>query len=181
MDKNKNTVKSAYEGTQSMKNLDNAFKDEAGDYTKYTLFAQRARQEGQPNVAREFENIAQNELSHAEMWLGYMGKIGTTDENLRQAVEGERMASEVEYPKYSDMAQKEGFDELAEKFRLTGETEVRHKNTYSNILNASEKGDSYDEMREWTCMNCGYSYMANSPEERCPLCSYPKEYMYRNN
>lgn len=180
MDKNENMPKSVYQDTQSMKNLKEAFNDEAGDYTKYTLFAQRARQEGQHGVAREFDNIAQNELAHAQMWLDYMQGIGTTDENLRQALQGERNAAEAEYPKYSDMAQKEGFDELAEKFRLTGETEGMHKNTYSDILNSLEKGDSYDQMENWTCMNCGYSYMGNTPEARCPLCSYPREYMYRN-
>ncbi len=179
---NRGSVKSGLENTQTEQNLKKGFEGEANAYTKYKLFAQQARKEGLPVIAKQFDDIADNEMHHAEMWLGYTNGLGTTDQNLREALADERRDGEINYPEFAKQADKEGFGEIAEKFRLTAQTENTHANTYSNILNEREdNGNSTGEVESWECVNCGYRFEGDTLPERCPLCSYPREYMRKNN
>ena len=93
MDNNAKTSGSAMNaltGTKTLKNLGTAFDDEAKAYALYNLFSAAAYDEGYPNAASLFTNIAENEIQHAALWLGYMDGIGTTPENLREAAANER-------------------------------------------------------------------------------------------
>ena len=76
-------------GTKTLENLLTAFAGESQARNKYTFFAAKARKEGYMQIADIFEETASNEKAHAELWFKRAVGIGTTDENLIAAAEGE--------------------------------------------------------------------------------------------
>lgn len=172
---------SALNGTKTEQNLNKAFSGEASAHTKYMLYADKAREEGYPAIARQFDETAGNEKEHAELWLGYMGGIGSTEDNLRAAVAGENAENTDMYPEMARVADDEGFNEIAQKFRLAGEVEGRHRDDYRRTLNDMEDGSwqQGDSDTEWACINCGFRFNGNTPPVRCPLCGYPREYFVK--
>ena len=81
--------KHKYEGTQTEKNLMEAFAGESQARNKYTYFASKAKKEGFEQIAALFEKTAANEKEHAKMWFKELQGIGTTAENLEAAADGE--------------------------------------------------------------------------------------------
>ena len=170
------TSKCGLSGTKTEQNLQNAARGEALTYTKYQLFSDIAAHDGYEQISRVFDQTANNEKEHAELWLGYLGLLGDTEENLESALSGETYESNTLYPEAARIAAEEGFTELADKFRLTGEVEANHAKTFAKLLDALRDGTLFegDADTEWVCLNCGCRVKGNMPPEHCPLCSYPK-------
>ena len=78
-----------YAGTKTEKNLMEAFAGESMARNKYTYFAKAAREEGYEQIAAIFEETANQEKQHAKMWFNEFHGIGSTDENLKTAAQGE--------------------------------------------------------------------------------------------
>ena len=55
-------------GTETDKNLRNAFSGESEAAMKYSFYAYAARQEGYQQIADIFDESASNEREHAEIW-----------------------------------------------------------------------------------------------------------------
>ena len=79
-----------YSGTQTEKNLMEAFSGESQARNKYTYFASKAKKEGFEQISSLFLKTADNEKEHAKMWFKLLqgGEIKTTAENLKAAAEG---------------------------------------------------------------------------------------------
>ena len=58
-----------YAGTQTEKNLQEAFAGESQARNKYTYFASVAQKEGYEQMSALFLKTADNEKEHAKMWL----------------------------------------------------------------------------------------------------------------
>ena len=58
-------------------------------YLKYNAYAHRALEEGLPEVAQVFQEVAGAETIHGLNHLRVSGDIGSTLENLRTVTEGE--------------------------------------------------------------------------------------------
>lgn len=78
-----------YAGTQTEKNLLEAFSGESQARNKYTFFASTAKKQGYEQIAALFLKTADNEKEHAKMWFKELDGIGSTAENLLAAAEGE--------------------------------------------------------------------------------------------
>ena len=78
-----------YTGTQTEKNLQEAFAGESQARNKYTFFASVAKKEGYEQMSALFLKTADNEKEHAKMWFKELAGIGDTKENLAAAAEGE--------------------------------------------------------------------------------------------
>ena len=78
-----------YAGTQTEKNLWEAFAGESQARNKYTYFASKAKKEGYEQIAALFLKTADNEKEHAKLWFKELGELGDTAENLLHAAEGE--------------------------------------------------------------------------------------------
>ncbi|MCR5353875.1 MAG: rubrerythrin family protein, partial [Clostridiales bacterium] len=113
----KKRVKSALSGTKTEQNLRTAANGEAMAYTKYAIFADIAKKDGFEEIADVFSAFAGNEKEHAEIWLEYLGEIGNTITNLKNASSGENFESGELYPDASKTAYEEGFTEIGDKFR----------------------------------------------------------------
>ena len=84
-----NNMGSKYAGTETEKNLRNAFSGESEARNKYTYFASVAKKEGYEQIAALFRDTADNEKEHAKMWFKELNGIGDTADNLKAAAEGE--------------------------------------------------------------------------------------------
>ena len=114
---------SKYAGTQTEKNLMEAFAGESQARNKYTYFASKAKKEGFEQIAEIFQKTADNEKEHAKLWFKELEGIGSTAENLLHAAEGENYEWTDMYEGFAKTAEEEGFKALAMKFRLVAAIE----------------------------------------------------------
>ncbi len=117
---------SKYKGTQTEKNLQAAFAGESQARNKYTYFSSVAKKEGYEQISALFLKTADNEKEHAKLWLKELQDIGDTATNLVEAANGENYEWTDMYAGFAETAEKEGFPELAAKFRLVAAIEKRH-------------------------------------------------------
>lgn len=169
---------SKYAGTQTEQNLWAAFAGESGARNKYTFFASVARQQGFEQIAALFLKTADNEKEHAKLWLKELNGIGDTAENLVTAAEGENFEWTDMYDGFAKTAEKEGFSELAEQFRLVGDVEKHHEERYRALLRNVEMAQVFarSEVRVWECRNCGHIMVGMQAPETCPTCHHPRAF-----
>ena len=177
-EKIEDTPVTKYSGTQTEKNLRKAFTDEAEARDKYTFFAAKAKEEGFEQIAAIFEDTADNEKEHAEIWFKELGGIACTADNLTNAANGENYEWTNMYSSFAQTAEREGFTELAEKFRAVGEIEKHHEERYRALIHNVEMQEvfSKSEVKVWECRNCGHILTGTNAPEICPVCSHPQSY-----
>ncbi len=169
---------SKYAGTQTEKNLQAAFAGESQARNKYTYFASVAKKEGYEQMAEIFLKTAENEKEHAKMWFKELEGIGNTAENLKEAAEGENSEWTDMYAGFADTAEKEGFKELAAKFRLVAAIEKSHEERYRALLKNIELAEVFakSEVQIWECRNCGHIVVGTNAPKLCPTCNHPQSY-----
>lgn len=169
-----------YAGTQTEKNLEAAFAGESQARNKYTYFASRAKKDGFEQIAAIFEATAGNEKEHAKMWFKELhdGEVPGTVENLKDAAAGENFEWTDMYAGFAETAEKEGFPELAEKFRLVAAIEKHHEERYRALLKNIEMAEVFarSEVKVWECRNCGHIVVGEKAPEVCPTCAHPQSY-----
>ena len=148
-----------YVGTQTEKNLLEAFSGESQARNKYTYFASVAKKEGYEQMSALFLKTANNEKEHAKMWFKELAGIGDTKENLAAAAEGENYEWTDMYEGFAKTAEEEGFPELAAKFRAVGEIEKHHEERYRALLKNIETSQVFENY-EWTDMYEGFAKTA---------------------
>ena len=167
-----------YAGTQTEKNLQEAFSGESQARNKYTYFASVAKKEGYEQMSALFLKTAENEKEHAKMWFKELAGIGDTKENLAAAADGENYEWTDMYEGFAKTAEEEGFPELAAKFRAVGEIEKHHEERYRALLKNIETAQVFEksEVKVWECRNCGHIVVGTKAPEVCPVCAHPQSY-----
>ena len=167
-----------YSGTQTEKNLQEAFAGESQARNKYTYFASVAKKQGFEQIANLFLKTADNEKEHAKMWFKELNGIGDTAENLLAAAEGENYEWTDMYEDFAKTAEEEGFTELAHKFRLVAAIEKHHEERYRALLRNIETAEVFkrSEIKVWECRNCGHIVVGKEAPEVCPVCNHPQSY-----
>ncbi len=167
-------------GSQTEKNLMEAFAGESQARNKYTYFASKAKKDGYEQIAAIFEETAGNEKEHAKIWFKYLngGEVPSTIDNLKAAADGENYEWTDMYESFAKTAEEEGFTEIAEKFRQVGEIEKHHEERYRKLLKniEDEVVFSKDGDKIWICRNCGHIVVGKSAPDVCPVCNHPKSY-----
>ncbi len=178
-------------GTQTEKNLLKSFAGESQARMRYDYFAKQAKKEGLEQISAIFAETALNEKEHAKRFFKFLeggpveimatypaGKIGTTLENLKAAAEGENEEWTELYPTFADVAEKEGFPEVAITFRKIAEVEKAHEERYRKLYDNLDSGRVFKREGKiiWKCRNCGYLHEGDSAPEKCPACLHPQSY-----
>lgn len=178
-------------GTKTEQNLLISFAGESQARSRYTFFASVAKKEGYEQISAVFMETAEQEKEHAKKFFKYLeggmteitatfpaGIIGTTAENLKAAAEGENEEWTDMYPKFAEIAQEEGFPQVANTFRQVAKVEAEHENRYRALLERVEAGKVFerDEEIEWQCRNCGYVIKSKKAPMKCPACEHPQAY-----
>ena len=167
-----------YAGTQTEKNLHEAFSGESQARNKYTYFASVAKKEGYEQISALFLKTADNEKEHAKMWFKELQGIGNTEENLLHAAEGENYEWTDMYDGFAKTADEEGFPELAKKFRLVAAIEKEHEERYRALLKNVQTKQVFakSEVKVWECRNCGHIVVGTNAPDVCPTCVHPQSY-----
>ncbi len=113
-----------------------------------------------------------------EFTAAYPTDIGTTEENLRFAAEGENEEHTKLYPGFAEVAEKEGFPEIALKFKNIAKVEVEHEKRYLALLELVKNNKVFkrDKKIKWKCLECGFVYEGTEPPKICPSCGHPHNY-----
>lgn len=178
-------------GTQTEKNLATSYLNESQSYARYTFFAAKATKESYFPIAYAFNETAANELRHAKVFLGFLpgGKlvaevptdtvaIGSTEDNLKIAMEEERVSGVEAYTEYAKVADAEGFPVIASHFRAIASIEAHHLARFTTYLNQLQNGTVWKREKPifWQCLVCGYIYEGTEPPTKCPGCDHPYQH-----
>ncbi len=130
-------------GTKSHENLKSAFAAESQANRRYLYFARVADIEGYPDMGGLFRDTSEAETGHAFGHLDFLKEvgdpvtdvpIGTTEKNLKSAVEGETYEYTEMYPGFAKTARQEGLNELAEWFETLAKAEKSHAGRFNKSL-----------------------------------------------
>jgi len=143
------------DGSKSLDNLKSAFAGESQANRRYMYFARQADIEGYPDVGGLFRDTAEAETGHAFGHLDFLktvgdpatgNPIGSTEKNLKAAVDGETYEYTEMYPGMSKTARDEGFEELAEWFETLARAEKSHAGRFNQGLSKVEGKEPADAM-----------------------------------
>lgn len=159
-------------------NLMAAYSGESQARNKYTYYADVAKNEGYEQIAAIFEETANNEKEHAEIWLKLLGGIGNTKENLLSGAAGENYEWTEMYDNFAKEADEEGFVEIAAKFRMVAAIEKTHEERYRKLIDnvTSDKVFAKNGEVLWQCRNCGHEYYGSEAPSICPVCEHLQSY-----
>lgn len=184
-------------GTKTAQNLITSFVGESQANMRYTLAAKVAKKEGYVQISRIFEETAMNEREHAARFYKFLREEYKLEDievnenykswpvvwhdtvtNLQGAIDGENEEAEDMYPTFGDVAEEEGFPEIASAFRNIAKVEEAHRERYKALKQNVENDKVFkkDEVVVWMCGNCGFLYEGKEAPKICPACAHPQDY-----
>lgn len=184
-------MEKSIKGTRTEKNLLTSFAGESQARNRYTFFSSAAKKEGFEQIAGVFTETAEQEKEHAKRFFKYLeggsleitasfpaGIIGTTKENLAAAAAGENEEWSEMYPKFAEIADEEGFKEIAVTFRMIAKVEAEHEARYRKLLANVEANKVFEKDEDilWQCRNCGFVFKGKKAPAKCPACQHPQAY-----
>lgn len=180
-----------FKGSRTEKNLLAAFAGESQARNRYTFAASAAKKEGYEQISGIFQETADNEKEHAQLFFNLLeggtaeitaaypaGVTASTAENLKAAAEGEKFEWGTLYPGFAEVADQEGFKEAARVFRQVAKVEAYHERRYLKLLANVQQGKVFkkDSPVKWKCRNCGYVFEGSEVPDKCPVCDHPRSY-----
>lgn len=184
-------------GTKTAENLLKAFAGESQARNRYTYYAAVADKEGYKQIKNIFIETADNEKEHAkrfykfilegfegelptviEITAGYPVAQGMTLENLKAAADGEYEEWHDLYPAFGEIAELEGFPQIAAAFKMIALAETSHETRYRKLFANIENGRIFKKEAKtlWKCGNCGYVHEGEEAPQKCPACLHDQEY-----
>ena len=165
-------------GSKTEQNLMAAFAGESQARNKYDYYASKAKKDGYEQIAAIFQETALNEKEHAKMWFKLFHGINSTIDNLADAAAGENYEWTEMYEQFAQVADEEGFHDIAEKFRGVAAIEKAHEERYRKLAENIKNGEVFVKMDEnvWVCRNCGHIHVGKTAPEVCPVCAHPQAY-----
>lgn len=150
--------------------LKEAFAGESQAHMKYLAFADKADKEGKPNIANLFRAVAYAEAVHATNHLKALKGIGTTEDNLVAAKEGEDFEVAEMYAAYLAVAELQGEKAAVRSMSYAEEAEKGHSVLYAAAKAAVDAGEDLAEAKVWVCPVCGWTTNDDELPEKCPVC-----------
>lgn len=178
-------------GTETERNLLTAFAGESQARNRYTYAAAKAREEGYEQMAAIFEETANQEKEHAKRLFSFLeggeveiraafpaGVVGSTLQNLQAAAAGEHYETTEMYPGFAQVADKEGFKEIAAVFRKIAVAEKRHEDRYVALARNITEGQVFQRKApvRWVCRHCGLVHEGLAAPKVCPACGKSQSY-----
>lgn len=178
-------------------NLMRAFAGESQARNRYTFAAETARKEKLPSVSAVFLYTADQEREHAKVFFdllkqcdgdtieitgGYpVGPYNDVEKLLRAAQHAEYEEHGDVYPAFADIAEKEGFLDVAGSFRQIAEIEKTHGDRFGYLADLIEQEKLFvaDKKTGWVCLNCGNIIESVKAPKSCPVCHHDQGYFVR--
>ncbi len=185
---------------KTLNNLTKAFIGESQARNRYTYYTKVAKKEGYEQVASIFIETAEQEKIHAKREFEHIQELkgeqteiivevaaptiyGTTIENLKAAIAGETYEYTEMYPEFAKVAEEEGLNKIAARFKAISKAEKHHKDRFEKLLTQVEAGTVFKktETTTWICRECGYAHVGKDAPETCPSCDHPQAYYQVQN
>ena len=185
----RNTTMAKIQGTKTEQCLLKAFAGESQARNRYIMFAHKASEEGFEHIAAAFLETGDQERVHAQQFFQYLdsgegleitatfpaGKIGTTEENLLAAANGELEEWEKLYPEFANIAREEGFVDIFRTFTAIAISEKQHERRYRGFLAQLKAGNLFKrDGVTWRCRNCGFIAAGGTAPAVCVACKEPQ-------
>ncbi len=195
-----------FRGLDILKTIDNlakAFVGESQARNRYTFYAKVATKESLFQIADIFLETAEQEREHAKQLFVLINTLkkkynitknivilaevptiyGNTADNLKASIEGENHEYTSMYPEFADVAEKEGFKDIAKRLRAIAVAEKHHEERYKKLLKELKGKTLLKKKKEvvWICSKCGYMHKGKEPPKVCPSCGHPSEYFRMRN
>lgn len=167
-------------------NLRSAYAGESQAHMRYAIYAERAKLEGFPNVARLFNAVAFAERVHAGNHYRNIASKGgaltvsaavfgtrNTSEDLQAGIDGETFEINEMYPAYKTVAQMQGERSAEISFTWALEAEKIHASLYQKAKQAVDKGKDVALGTIQVCSVCGFTVEGDAPD-KCPICKAAK-------
>jgi rubrerythrin len=170
----------SFKDSQTYKNLQTAMAGEQKAGGKYRMYAEIARNDGYEQIANIFDETANNEREHAEIWNKelHCGDTTSTLANLKEAAAGENYEWTTMYNDFADTAKAEGYGEIARLFTEVGEIESQHEERYNKLASNIQNDEVFCKpgAQVWICMVCGHVTYGDCAPEVCPVCGAPQAF-----
>ena len=184
---------------KTIENLTKAFVGESQARNRYNFYAKVARKEGYEQIAGVFSETEGQEKTHAKRLFEHIQELkkqngenlseikvetsapttyNGTKENLKAAIAGEHYEHTEMYPEFANVAEEEGFIDIANRLRAIAKAEEHHEERYKKLLEQLEEGSIFKKEKEvwWVCRECGYVHFGVEPPEKCPSCDHPQAF-----
>jgi rubrerythrin len=182
-------MSNSLKGTKTEQNLLKSFAGESQARMRYDYYDKQAKKEGYVQISAIFSETALNEKEHAKRFFKFLeggpveitatypaGKIGTTEENLKESALGENEEWSELYPEFAKIAEEEGFPNIAQAYKAIAKVEKAHENRFNKLIKNLQEGKVFkkDEKVVWKCRNCGYIHEGTEALSVCPACLHPQ-------
>jgi len=188
-----------FKNSETKKNLMRAFAGESQARNRYTFGAELAKEQKLYVIEKVFLFTANQEKEHAEIFYNHLKE--ETGENieidaaypvnvsesveklLTFAVDNEYDEYNVVYKNFADIADGEGFKQIAASFRNIAEIERIHGERFKCFAELLQKGKLFtcDEEEKWMCLNCGHVINIREVPPYCPVCGKEQGHFIRIN
>lgn len=180
-----------FRGSKTAHNLLLSYSAETQARTRYNFFATRAREENLIQIAKIFDETAEQEYEHALRFFKFFnggeieitgtfpaGVIKDTESNLMASAELERYVHDNMYGVFAKVAEEEGFARAADTFNAINVSEKNHEIMFRELAENLNSGRAFKKGSSvtWKCLGCGYIHQGDSPPDKCPACVKPSGY-----
>lgn len=178
-----------FKKSQTKENVARSFAGESQAGLRYQLLVDMAEAQGYQSIANKVKHLAKNEVAHAKMFFKIitdrLGNVNNIDICAGYPFEGTDLCNALQfsmqqedaeakriYPKFAEIADKEGFPEIAERFRMAAAVEKRHAAIFRTLHKQMQDKTLYRTPKSttWECNDCGYTATGTEPWKVCPLC-----------
>lgn len=184
-------------GSRTAENLLKAFAGESQARNRYLYAARVAQKQGFEHIGAIFTETADNEKMHAKLFLKHLINNGMKGEpitisatypaaldeedtvmNLEWAAAGEKEEWTELYPMFAEIAEDEGFNEIATTFRMIAKVEAKHEARYRKLIDnvRNQRVFKKDGKVFWKCRECGYIHEGDTAPNLCPCCKHPQAF-----
>jgi rubrerythrin len=184
-------------GSRTSENLLKAFAGESQARNRYAYAAKVAKKNGYEQIYNIFMETAENERMHAKTFLKHLVNSGCkgdeititatypaafdeedTVKNLEWAAAGEKEEWTELYPMFAEVADDEGFADIAVTFRMIAKVEARHETRFRKLIDniKNQRVFKKDGKVFWKCLECGYIHEGEAAPATCPSCKHPQSY-----
>lgn len=186
-----------FNSSETKTNLLKAFAGESQARNRYTFAASQARKQNLYVVEAVFNFTAGQEKEHAELFYNHLSSaageniqidgtypIDISDSMislLRSAQHNENEEYSDVYKNFSEVAEREGFTEIATLFKNIAEIENTHSQRFRKFAELLEEGKLFvsDVKTKWMCLNCGFVFEGTAVPPACPVCRHDQGYFIR--
>jgi rubrerythrin len=180
-----------FRDSQTAHNLLLSYSAEAQARTRYNFFATSAREEGFIQMAKIFDETAEQEYEHGLRFFKFFnggemqitgtfpaGVIKDTASNLLASAALELYVHDKMYKVFAEIAEAEGFPRAADTWHAINVAEKHHELMFRELADNIAKGRAFqrEESFTWKCLNCGYMHVGTAPPEKCPACVKPANF-----